>query len=59
MIELASALTLPLAKLLLKSWLGDTGADISVGLFDLGLKRLGDRARPGQRNTAPRRSPTP
>jgi internalin A len=45
MIELASALTLPIAKLLLKSWLGDTGADISVGLFDLGLKRLGDRAK--------------
>jgi hypothetical protein len=45
MIELASALTLPIAKLLLKSWLGDTGADIGVGLFDLGLKRLGDRTK--------------
>jgi nicotinamide riboside kinase len=45
MIELASALTLPIAKLLLKSWLGDTGADISVGLFQLGLKRLGDRSK--------------
>ena len=45
MIEWASALTLPIAKLLLKSWLGDTGADIGVGLFGLGLKRLGDRAK--------------
>ncbi len=45
MIEWASALTLPIAKLLLKSWLGDTGAEIGTGLFDLGLKRLGDRAK--------------
>ena len=45
MIDLASVLTLPIAKLLLKSWLGDTGADIGVGLFQLGLKRLGDRAK--------------
>ena len=45
MIDLASALTLPIAKLLLKSWLGDTGADIGVGLFQLGLKRLGDRTK--------------
>ena len=45
MIELASALTLPIAKMLLKSWLGDTGADIGAGLFDLSLKRLGDRSK--------------
>ena len=45
MIELASALTAPIAKLLLKSWLGDTVADMGVGLFQLGLKRLGDRTK--------------
>ena len=45
MIDLASALTVPIAKLLLKSWLGDTAADMGVGLFQLGLKRLGDRTK--------------
>lgn len=45
MIDLASALTLPLAKLLLKSWLGDTAADIGDNLLKLALNRLGDRTR--------------
>ena len=45
MIDLASALALPIAKPLVKSWLGDTGADIGVGLFQLGLKRLGNRSK--------------
>ena len=45
MIDLASALTLPLAKLLLKSWLGDTAADIGDNLFRLALNRLGDRTK--------------
>jgi NACHT domain/Leucine Rich repeats (2 copies) len=47
MIELASALTLPITKLLLKSWLGDTGADIGDNLLKLGSKRFGDWAKAG------------
>lgn len=41
MIELASALSLPLAKLLLKSWLGDTASDIGESLLKLGFERAG------------------
>jgi hypothetical protein len=51
MIELASALTLPIAKLLLKSWLGDSVAvDIGDNLLKLGFKRFGDwtKARAAQ-----------
>ena len=50
MIELASALALPIAKLLLKSYLGDTAAGIGVDLSKLGLNRLGDwqKARAAQ-----------
>jgi hypothetical protein len=48
MIELASALTLPIAKLLLKSWLGDSVAvDIGDNLLKLGFKRFGDRVKAG------------
>jgi hypothetical protein len=43
MIELASALTLPIAKLLLKSWLGESVAvDIGDNLLKLGFSRFGD-----------------
>ena len=42
MIELASALTLPLAKLLLKSCLGEVAADTGDNLLKLGFERLGD-----------------
>ena len=46
MIELASALTLPIAKLLLKSWLGESVAvDIGDSLLKLGFKRFGDWAK--------------
>jgi Leucine-rich repeat (LRR) protein len=48
MIELASALTVPIAKLLLKSWLGDSVAvDIGDNLLKLGFKRFGDRGKAG------------
>jgi NACHT domain len=42
MIELASALTLPLAKLFLKSCLGEVPADIGDNLLKLGFERFGD-----------------
>jgi Leucine-rich repeat (LRR) protein len=43
MIELASALTLPIATLLLKSWLGDgVAADIGDNLLKLGFSRFQD-----------------
>ena len=41
-IELASALTLPLAKLFLKSCLGEVPADIGDNLLKLGFERFGD-----------------
>ena len=44
MIDLASALTLPLAKLLLKSCLGDVPAAIGDSLLRLGFQRFGDWA---------------
>jgi NACHT domain len=51
MIELASALTLPIAKLLLKSWLGESvAADVGDNLLKLGFTRFGDwtKARAAQ-----------
>ena len=42
MIDLASALTLPLAKLFLKSCLGEIPADIGDHLLKLGFERFGD-----------------
>ena len=43
MIELASALTLPIAKLVLRSWLGDGAAvDIGDNLLKLSFNRFGD-----------------
>ena len=44
MIDLAAALATPIAKLFLKSWLGDTSADIGSNLFDIAKKRFEDRA---------------
>jgi hypothetical protein len=43
MIDLASALVAPLAKLLLKSWLGDTGADMGMNLYGLAIGGLKDK----------------
>jgi hypothetical protein len=42
MVEVTYALVGPLAKLILKSWLGDTAADVGDNLLKLGLKRFGD-----------------
>ena len=39
-LDLANALVTPIAKLLLKSFLGDTGADVGVNLLTLALKRF-------------------
>ena len=45
MLDLAAALATPIAKLFLKSWLGDTSADIGSNLFDIAKKRFDDRAK--------------
>jgi hypothetical protein len=45
MIDLASALIAPLAKLFLKSCLGEVPADIGDNLLKLGFERLGDRTK--------------
>ncbi|HEX3210242.1 MAG TPA: hypothetical protein VHQ91_12725, partial [Geminicoccaceae bacterium] len=42
MIDLAAALTLPLAKLFLKTAFGEVPADIGDNLLKLGFERLGD-----------------
>ena len=45
MLELAGVLATPIAKLLLKSWLGDTSAEVGTGLLEIGLKKLGERGK--------------
>jgi hypothetical protein len=48
MIDLAAALTVPLAKLFLKTALGEVPVDIGDNLLQLGFTRLGDRAKARQ-----------
>jgi hypothetical protein len=44
MLDLTSALGTPIAKLLLRSWLGDVASDIGMNLYGLALGRLKDKA---------------
>ena len=45
MVELTSALAGPIAALILKSWLGESGAEIGGNLLKLAFARLGDRSK--------------
>ena len=45
MLDLAEALVGPLAKLLLRSWLGDTAADVGANLYELAKRHFSERSQ--------------
>ena len=48
MLDLAGALARPVASLLLKSYLGDTAAEVAGNLYELAKRHVADRARAGE-----------
>jgi hypothetical protein len=44
-LDLTVALVGPIAKLLLKSWLGDTGSEIGWNILEIAKKRFDDRRK--------------
>lgn len=57
MLNLSTALILPLTKLLLKSWLGDVAAELGTNVAKIGISRLNDHAalRSARQQAAPGR----